>query len=227
MTGPLDSLARLFLEPATDAPADDTRRWLPPTTAPSPPATAGGRRVAVVCTPRDARVAGGAAALALAHATGAPPPAILEWTGIEPASAPDRTASPATRRAATALRESGSVASAVGRLVRVALPIDEAEAAAEIAALSAGLAAFLLVAAGPRGAAIEQALAGCDRILLATRPDADEELSALAAEELGRLAPTMLVGLPPSPGAAALARSGTALVAPLRAPFLAALGIPA
>lgn len=210
----LDALARLFLQPA---PADDAPRWLPPEASAPVPSATRLDRVGVVCAPRDARVAGGAAALAL----GVPAPTVLEWTGAEPVAAPDRTASPAARRAAAGLRERGACAAAAGRLVRVLLPAAEPEAA-EAALAAAG--SFVLVACGPRGAAMERALGACDRILLVARPDADEALTTLATDELARLAPCTALVLPRSPGAAALARSGAALAAPLRGPFVSALG---
>ncbi|MFL5843700.1 MAG: transglycosylase SLT domain-containing protein [Solirubrobacteraceae bacterium] len=214
----MDLLARLFVEPA---PAEHDVRWVPPAEPARPASAVRPRRVAVVCAPRDARVAGGAAALSLG-ASGELP-LVLEW-----GSEGDRTARPATptaRRAAAALQEAGEAAVAGGRLVRVALPDDEEDAAASArSVIRQATEPTVLVVARPRGAAMEQALGEQDVILLAVRPGDDEELTALARESLQRLAPCELIQLPASPGAAALARSGTALVAPLRAPFRAALG---
>jgi hypothetical protein len=218
----LDQLARLFLEPqASVATPERDVRWLPPGEPAAPvEASCALGRVAVVCAPRDARLAGGAVALALP-----PPVLILEWTGQQSAVPQDRPCSPGARRSATLLRARGQAAATAGRVVRVSLPATEDEAAETAARiLRQGEAATVLVVAGPRGPALEDLLAGHDRILLALRTGADAEMTGLALAALERLAPSVALELPSSPAAAALARSGTALVAPLRAPCLAALG---
>lgn len=220
----LDQLARLFVEPQpTVAPAEHDVHWLPPgDRSPASVPSRVAQRVAVVCAPRDARVAGSAAALALAHAGQASAVVVLDWGS--PAGS-ERPASPAARRCAARLRDIELPATAAGRVVRIALPEDDPEAAlvARMVLARVDEPAVLVVAAA-RGPEIERLLAEQDRILLASRPGADEELTALALAALGELGPCAAVELRASPGAFALARSGTALVAPLRAPFLAALG---
>jgi hypothetical protein len=218
----LDQLARLFLEPqASVATPERDVRWLPPgePAASLEPSSSLGR-VAVVCAPRDARLAGGAVALAF------PPPAlILEWTGEEGVVPQDRPCSPGARRGATLLGKRGLVAATAGRVVRVGLPATEDEAAETARGiLRQSEDATVLVVAGPRGPTMEDVLAGHDRILLAIRPGVDAEMTGLALAALERLAPSVALELPSSPAAAALARSGTALVSPLRTPCLAALG---
>lgn len=248
MSALLDRIAGLFLEPPAQAVAtvDERVRWLPPSgpvvsplvlgdAAPivdrAPASGAGASavrppRIAVVCSRRDARLAGAAAGLALGHLTRASAVTVAEWSGRPAEQAADRPATPAARRTAGALRDLGLAAGCGGRLARALLAPDEAEAAAEARALSEQSAApSVLVVAGPRGPAFEALLAGQDLVVLVARPAADPELVAIAAAELSRLGmPTVSVELPSSPAATALARSGTALVAPLRGPLLAALG---
>jgi hypothetical protein len=84
---------------------------------------------------------------------------------------------------------------------------------------------MVTVVSGARGAALESLLAEHDRLLLVHRSDRDASLLAMARAELEALGPpTAVLELPRSPGAAALARSGTALAAPLRAAFRGAVG---
>lgn len=228
MSRMLEQISRLFVEPeASPARAERASRWLPPgSSGPIAAAPTTCRRVAVVCAPRDARVAGGAAALALTQGQGPEAPVVLEWTGEDPGAAQDRPASLAARRGAALLRDRGEAAVAGGRVVRVGLPgAEDAAAGGVLAALRQAGGPAVLVAAGPRGAAMDDVLAELDRIVLVVRAGADAELSELAVAELERHAPCAVVELSRSPGAAALARSGTALVAPLRGPFLEALGI--
>jgi hypothetical protein len=137
---------------------------------------------------------------------------VLEWTGAVCADAA-RPATPAARRLAARHDATPS-----GRLARRVLGAGEPEAAAAaLAVLTPADAPVVLVAAGPRGEAMDDLIAAQGAVLLAARPG--DELAPLAAERLG----ARLVRLGASPGAAALARSGTALVAPLRAAFLEAL----
>lgn len=220
----LEQLARLFVEPApTVAGREADVLWLPPAEVPASRSPVA-QRIAVVCAPRDARVAGPAAGLALAHAGQKPCVVVLEWDGEETSPGGDRPAAPAARRCAARLRAAGHPATVVGRLVRVSLPGDEggAAAAARSAVVRSGIPS-VLVAAGARGPEIERLLGEQALCLLAVRPGADEELTALALAALERLAPCAVVELRPSPGAAALARAGAALVAPLRAPLLEAM----
>ena len=227
-------LVRLFVEPVSEEPAapvsPEPVRWLPPAVAPAPASShaagASFLRVAVVCDPADARVAGGAVALGLAHGAGGPA-VLLEWTGREAAGGSDRASSAGARRLAVSLRETGEAASAAGRIVRVALPADEGEAIASsrLVERAAGHAPGVLLVAGPRGPGLDTLLTDCSLILLAVRPGTDAGIADLALDELVALGrPADRLDLPASPGAAALARSGTALVAPLRGPVLGLLG---
>lgn len=211
--------ARFFVAPPAEAEKADAVRWVPP--SPAPPASdcapAACGSVGVVCAPRDARVAGGAAALALARAAGAGTALVVEWTGQDSGPAPRRPASRAARRLA---EEAGSGAVASGRLAWVAVAAEEAAAAEQARGIlrCAGGPAVLVVA-GPRGPAMEELLAESERTILFGRPGDDDSVTALAAQRLGAFG----VALPSSPGAAALARAGTALVSPLRRPMLEAV----
>ncbi|MDX6666219.1 MAG: hypothetical protein QOG68_2425 [Solirubrobacteraceae bacterium] len=230
-----ESLARLFVEPAPAPLADaepspaDAVRWLPPAEGGRPTAIDPARPLAVgvVCSPRDAWLAGAGAALALLARGPAPTAVVLEWTGDPAREGQDRPATLAARRCAAELVAGGHRARPVGRLVRTSLPAADDEAAAMAQAIAvATRAATVLVVAGARGGVIEAELARRDLVLLISRPDADADLASLAAADLARAgASPVAVTLVSSPGAALLARSGTGLVAPLRAPLLAGLGL--
>jgi hypothetical protein len=222
-----EQLARLFLEPeVVEAPAEREVRWVAPAPTAAAVVAARAGRVAVVCGPRDARVAGGAAGLALVLATCVRTAVVLDWTGAREAGGQARPAAPAAHGAAAMLRDGGLAARALGRLVRVALPEGECDAVSAARSALGNLAVpAVLVVAAPRGEAMEELLAGQERVLLVHRPGVDEEMAALALAEIARLGPAAVpVALAGSPGAAALARSGHALVSPLRAPFLEAVG---
>jgi len=228
MSRVLDHLSRLFVEPQAVAsePENSEVQWLPPG---SPASTAGNRRAAqrigVVCVAREARVAGGAAALALAHSSGASCVTVLDWIGAGAPGGRDRPASPASRRCAAQLRDQGHVVTSAGRVVRVGLPETEEEAAAAARAVLARTdGPGVVVVAAARGPATERLLTDLDLILLVVRPGADADLTSIALAALRALAPSQVVELPNSPAACALARSGSALVAPLRAPLVVALG---
>lgn len=229
----LDAVSRLFVEPAPSEPAapPEAVRWVPPAAqgVSSAPGAAAPRRVVVLCAPGDGRAAGGAAGLALAHRLGAPAVLVLEWAGAgrppdrgRAATRPARTATGAARRLCAGLAEPGALAS--GRLVRCPLPADDEAAVAAAHRLLAWPVPGILVLAGPRGERLDGLVARADRLLLVLRRGADAALADLAEAELGSTARRVArVQLGSSPGAAALARAGTALVAPLRGPFLDAL----
>lgn len=228
MSGLREQLARLFVEPpsSTVAPPSGPREieWVTPGAAqPTPSPVRLLSRVAVVCAAGDARVAGGAAGLALMDGA-ASPPVVAEWAGRHITAASDRSGSLAARRLASRLRDHGVDAAAAGRLVRLALPADEEHAALTVRDATALLdGPVVLVVSGPRGAAMEAALVDAQRILLVAPGSADAGLAELAAEELSRLAPCRMVELASSPVAAAMVRTGTGLVAPLKGPFASAL----
>lgn len=221
----LEHVARLFLAPEA-APVEEGRsQWRPPGAPETRVEKAHPVRVGVVCSPRDAGVAGGALALAVAHTAGASTVTVIEWTGKAVHGGRDRASAPGVRRAAAMLRDQGHAARASGRIVRVLVAAEEEAATIEaMAAMRGADGPTVLVVAGPRTGGMEALLAGRELVVLAARRGADPELTGLAAEELGRLAPVTCIELGSSPAAAALARSGTALVAPLRSPFLAGLG---
>lgn len=221
-------IAGLFLEPPAVGPEpvapEPETRWLPPCAAGEESANARAcvERVTVVGRRRDVRVAAAAVGLALVRGA-AGRVLVLEWTGTDEALR-ERPSGFSARRAAARLREQGHAAAGVGRLVWVSLPAREAEAAAEALAILRGPDPAVLVIAGPRGPEIEEVAAGTDRILLAVGAGADPEVASLAAAELGAQGTCVTLELASSPAAAALARSGTALVAPLKDAVHAALG---
>lgn len=180
-------------------------------------------RVGVVCNGRDVAVAGAAVGLALIERGGGRCAVVLEWTGADDRRLVARPAAPSARRRAATLVDRGLVAVASGRLVRVALAADEAAGAAAVRDVVEALAEVpaVLAVGGPRGQALEALLAEQDALVLATRPAADQTLVELARAELACLGPPVVAAeLPPSPVAAALARAGVALAAPLRVAFL-------
>jgi hypothetical protein len=161
--------------------------------------------IAVLARPADAAAAGGAVALAVARGC----VVVLLW-GAEapPVLAP---ATPGARRLAARLADRGHDVAATGRLVAVALRdgIDEG-----IRAAAAGAVPAVLVVAGPRDERVDAVLRGQDRVL-AVGEGAVAELAARSVARLG--VPAETLELPTAPAARALAASGVALVAPLRA----------
>lgn len=237
MTTLLDRLAHVFVAPAeapAAAPAQEPGvRWLPPAPAAvlvpevsdgALPLVRSAESIAVVCRLRDGRLAGAAAALALVRLGKAPCALVAEWTGADAGPMAERPSVPAARRLAATLREQGHVARSAGRLAFLGLPSDEDLAVAAVRAAAPNAVASVLVVAGPRGAAIEEQIAGLDMILIVRGGDADAELTALAAAELGRVGPPVTsVELPRAPAAAVLARAGVRLAAPLHGALLPAL----
>ena len=217
-------VAGAFVEPEEEswapAPAQRPAEPSPVALVPSPAAAA---RVGVVCSGRDVALAGAAVGLGLVERAGARCAVVLEWTGTNDRRLVARPAAPSARRRAAALVDRGLVAVASGRLVRVALAADEAAAVVAVRDVAEALAEVpsVLAVGGPRGRELESLLGEQQALVLLTRPAADQALVQLASAELGRLGPAVaLVELPPSPVAAALARAGVALAAPLRAPIL-------
>jgi hypothetical protein len=167
--------------------------------------------LAVLARSADAAAAGGAVALATARGTAL----VLLW-GAEPP--PIRAPStPGARRLAARLSARGHDTSATGRLAMVTLPdgIDEA-----VRAAAAASAPTVLVVAGPRDERVDAVLRGQDRVL-AVGEGAIAELAARSVATLGASAEAL--PLPAAPAARALAASGVALIAPLRAPVEEAL----
>jgi hypothetical protein len=217
-------VAGAFVEPEEESwaprpagrPAEPVRVALVASPAPA-------ARVAVVCSGRDVGLAGAAVGLGLVERAGARCAVVLEWTGEGDRRPVARPAAPSARRCAATLADRALVAVASGRLVRVALAADEAAAVAAVRDVAEVLAEVprVLAVGGPRGRDLEALLAEEEALVLATRPGADGTLVELASAELDRLGPAVAVAeLPPAPVAAALARAGVTLVAPLRAPIL-------
>jgi hypothetical protein len=209
----LRAVGGLFVAPAEVAPgAEAVRR---------PPA------VAVVCSAGDAVTAGSALALAVAREWSAPCVLVAAWTGgaaqthglVAPAVGP-------ARRLAANLAARGQDARASGRLVHVALPAGEldAVAAAERAIAAAGTAPTVLAVGGARTDAFDRLLAEQDVVLVATAPDADPELAALAAAAVPLPGHAVAsCSLAPAASTRALARAGVTLAPSLRAALRPAL----
>jgi hypothetical protein len=165
------------------------------------------RAVAVIAAPGEAGAAGAAAGLGLVRAQRVPCALVMAWGARVPAgwAAP---APAAGRRLVQALEARGITARTAGRLVQVALPPGEDDAlrcARRAAAAATGLPVVLVVGA-PRGAAADAEIAGCDRVLLVGRAEADAAVVELAAARLDHHdASTCLVTSTPAGRAAALA----------------------
>lgn len=207
-------LARIvaaFVEPAPVA-ARPSAGW-------APPVQAGGAvrpALAVLCAPRDAWLAGAVVGLDLLRRAPVGAVAVCEW-GSERRRAGPPLASPSAARLAARLAECGLDATAAGRIVRVALPADEAGAtrAAQIAAEEAPC---VLAVAGPRSGAVDGLIAAQGRALVAERVADDAGLAALALEDLLEAGvDAACVDLRAPALATALARAGIALLEPLRA----------
>jgi hypothetical protein len=201
----LRRLASVFVEPGPRA-AD----WAPPVPAAMPASRT--RSVAVLSRPREAALAGGVAGLALLRRSGAPTVVVCEWGGESrgPGLSP---ATPAASRRAALLGEHGLSARGEGRLVRVVLGSEEAEAAREIALVTGeGLGPVVLVLAGPRGRALDAVLATQDVALVVRGGGDGDTFAELAARELG----AAIVELRAGPVARAVASRGLTLAAPLR-----------
>ena len=196
MTSPLSRIGEAFLAPADTAARVDDR--VHEAVAPA--------AIAVLARAQDAVAAGGAVALGLARGTAV----VLLW-GVE-APAVRAPATPSARKSAARLAERGHEAVGTGRLVLVTLRggIDEAVRASAAAALPA-----VVVVAGPRDERVDAVLTGQDRAI-AVGDGAIADLAAQSGAALGGPAGTL--ALPSAPAARALAASGVALVAPLRAP---------
>jgi hypothetical protein len=236
VTGLRERLAGLFVEPmaaeqlteVAGSVADPPVRWLPPV-APAAAVSAapvaesraalacGMERVAVIAARGDAALGAAAVALGLLQRRRAPCAVIARWTADEPGPPRAAAAVGAARRLAAALGADGHAAHASGRLVWIDLPADEPAAVAAADRALRGATPGLLVVAGPRGKAMERALAACGVLVVAARATADPEILAAAVAELGGLGPPVVavdVGVPGA--AAALCRAGVVLPAGLR-----------
>jgi len=208
----------------------------PPATALLPDdardANAGDRRsspgaltaVGVLARPADAWAAGGAVALGLLARGQAATAVVAAWGGGEGPSAA-APATPATRRLAVRLTDRGHDARSTGRLVLVVLAGDAGPAGAEAARVAAALGAepAVTVLAGPRDEGVDTLLAGQDRAVVAAA-GAEDAVADLAASSLALTGATVRLLDTSAPGPArALAATGVALLAPLRAAVEGAL----
>lgn len=177
--------------------------------------------VAVLCTAEDARAAGVALAALLARRARAACGLACLWTAPEPprVGAARGPAARAARRLAAALAARGLAAEACGRTAVVALDADPvaALAGARRAGAAAGDAPIVLVVGGPRPAAFDALLSEQDRVLVLTRPGADDALGVLAAGGLPEGGPARAVcPVALGPATRALAAAGLAVPSPLR-----------
>jgi hypothetical protein len=136
-------------------------------------------------------------------------------------------ASPVARRLAERLDRRGLPASARGRVVTIALPLDpaEARAAVERTLAAVGDLPLVVLVAGPRPPALDPLLATLDRLVVVPAPDAPPGLSDLAvtaAAQLGR--GVARLDLPDTPLRRLVVGSGRSLSPRLRAAATAALG---
>jgi len=180
--------------------------------------------VGVLARPADAWAAGGAVALGLLARGQAATAVVAAWSGGEGPSAA-APATPAARRLAVRLTDRGHDARSTGRLVLVVLAGDAGPAGAEAARVAAALGAepAVTVLAGPRDEGVDTLLAGQDRAVVAAA-GAEDAVADLAASSLALTGATVRVLDTSAPGPArALAATGVALLAPLRAAVEGAL----
>jgi hypothetical protein len=188
---------------------------------PGLPAAGGGgaaATVAVLARPADAWAAGGAVALGLLGTARAPVAVVCVWGG-GPGPSALAPATPAARRLAGRLAERGHRARAGGRLVIVALDEEVAPACAEAERVAAALPdePLVVVLAGARDERVDALLARHDRVVVAGSAP-DDAVADLAAANLASIVvPVRVVALAPAAPARALAATGVALLAPLRA----------
>ena len=166
MTGLLARLRGVFVLPATGAAPVAVRR-----------ATL---HIGVVGRPREAHAA--ACALVLSQARGE---AGLVCVWGADAVAPRVPATAGARALAARLAARELEARASGRLVRVALPADPAEARDRaLRAAAAAPGPVCVAVCGPRNREVDDLLAVQDALLVAGRPDADQRLLELARASL-------------------------------------------
>jgi len=205
----LGRLAAVFVEPAPGPVAD----WAPPVPAVAHDVAS----LPVLCRPRDARLAGGAAGLALLRASGAATVVVCEWGG-ESRRGGASLATPAAHRLAAILCEHGLAAVGEGRLVRAVLAEAEREAAREARlVMDEALAPSALVLAGARGTELDDVLASYRGAIVVGGAGDDAAFSDLAAAELRAAQRSVAVlDVRATVLARALARRGLALCEPLR-----------
>lgn len=197
---------------------------VPPPVEEALPADEAATAVGVLARSADAWAAGGAVALGLLSRTRAPVAVVCGWGGGAGPSAL-APATPAARRLAGRLAERGHAARATGRLVLIALDDDVGPACAEAARVAAALSdePAVVVLAGARDEPVDALLADQDRVVVAGS-GSDDAVADLAASSLAPVdVAVRVVALGPAAPARALAATGVALMAPLRAAVAEAL----
>ncbi len=178
-------------------------------------------RVGVVGPAALAAAFGGALALRLAGASGAP---VALLASTRPADGPRASATAAATRAAGALGDRGLTARASGRLVRAALD-GPAPDAAFVRAAAAVPGPAVLAVGDARTLGLDAALAGCDSLVLVAPPDDGSLAAGVAEASLAALGPPVhAVEVRPGLLARTLALAGLAAVEPLRSAADATLG---
>jgi hypothetical protein len=208
--GMLGRLGAVFIEPAPEA-SSTSRAVAPPRSLPP--------EVAVLAPAELGDLAGCALALALARAAGACSAVVCRWRAEAPALGSRPLALPRARSLAHQLRARGLEALAVGRIVHVALPDEEADAAgvARRAASAAPEAPTVTVIRAPRPAAFDAFLIAQDAIVVAAGASVDEHVADMAVRDLRALHDRVSRWRPPAgPLARMLALSG--LGAPVAPP---------
>lgn len=212
MTAALARLSAWLLEPAApERPASSPAAALPTDRAAEVAVLAGPGAAGALAATLALRMTGGTAVVGC-------------WTGegATLASArPPLPALPAARRLATSLTARGLPARASGRLVTVALPVDEREAAAAATRLAAavGDAPLVFAVGGPRRDAWDQVLVDCD--LVGVHAD-DPALADLAVERLAEQgADAVRLSALPTRLARSFAQAGLALPGPPLVPGVA------
>lgn len=199
-------IGRLFLRPAL------------PTAASVVPAGDRSATAIVLAPPADAVTSGAAVGLALLGAGSRASATVATWTGAEAAATGMAVPAVASaRRSAAALERRGLAARPTGRLVHVALPAHEDEAALTAErAVATAVGPVVVVVAAPRTTAFDGLLAAGDVVVVATS-GAEPGIADLAVRSLAASRAVVCCALAPDAAAALLARSGAVLMPSLRA----------
>ncbi|HEU4973933.1 MAG TPA: hypothetical protein VFT50_02495 [Baekduia sp.] len=223
MTAGLGRVRGVFVRPAGGAASAVPLERTSARTAPM--------RVAVVCPPAEAMLAGASVALAAAQCAGARAAVVCAWSGAD-ARAADRGAGGfalvGASRLAERLRRREIPARARGRLVGVPLPAEAAQARAVAERVSAAGAEVpvVVVVAGSRSELFDPLLAAQDRVVVVPPAGELAAVGELAALEVARCA--RAVGVLALAGSGAglgrlAAQAGLALPAATRRAAIAAL----
>ena len=175
------------------------------------PAPATGRTAVLLAASADAGPLGALLALSLARRPRSAVALLLGWHAPTRLAGPPGT--PAAARTVRTLTAHGAAASASGRLVRVVLPDDEAQAVATTTRTvsAAPVAAPVVIAlGGPRGDGFEDVVAGADLVVVAG--PADDARTTMALAGVAPIARrTVHWSAPPTPARRRLAAAGIAV----------------